>query len=118
VHSDVGGGYADDPTTGTALSDITLSWIAGKAADLGLEFHPDFSAMYPSPSDKKNSLDSKHESWNPLWLFPKSRTIARDATLANSVTIRCENDATYRPTNLTLVGGGPGPGYAAETVVA
>jgi uncharacterized protein (DUF2235 family) len=31
VHSDVGGGYGADPTTQTALSDITLSWMMSKA---------------------------------------------------------------------------------------
>jgi uncharacterized protein (DUF2235 family) len=108
VHGDVGGGYADDPTTQTALSDITLSWIMSKAQTLGLAIDP----SYPFPLDQKYALDTKHEDWNPLWLFPKSRTIAPKATLANSVTVRLNQDPTYRPPNLA------GSSYATEIVVA
>jgi uncharacterized protein (DUF2235 family) len=118
VHCDVGGGYADDAGSGTALSDITLSWMMAKALALGLVLDATVLAMYPSPIDKKDSLDTKHESWNPLWLFPKPRTIAPAATLANSVTVRCQNDSTYRPGNLSLPGGVPAAGYGVEIVVA
>ncbi len=118
VHCDVGGGYADDAGSGTALSDITFSWMMGKAQALGLVFDPGVLAQYPSPIDKKDALDTKHESWNPLWLFPKLRAIAQDAKLGNSITVRCQNDSTYRPGNLTLVNGAPGPAYANEIVVA
>jgi uncharacterized protein (DUF2235 family) len=118
VHCDVGGGYADDAGTGTALSDITFSWMMANAAKLGLVFDATVAAKYPSPIDKKYSLDTKHESWNVLWLFPKSRTIAPTATLANSVVIRCQNDATYRPGNLTMPNCVPAAGYGSEIVVA
>jgi uncharacterized protein (DUF2235 family) len=118
VHCDVGGGYADDAGTGTALSDITLSWMMANAQALGLEFDPAVLAKYPSPIDKKDALDTKHESWTPLWLFPKPRNIAQNATLANSVAVRCEIDGSYRPGNLALVNGAPGPAYGAEVVVA
>ncbi len=118
VHCDVGGGYADDASDGTALSDITLSWMISKAMPLGLVFDPDALAKYTSPIDKKNALDTKHESWNLLWAFPKPRVIAPVATLANSVGVRCQNDSTYRPGNLSLVNGLPGATYGAENVVA
>jgi uncharacterized protein (DUF2235 family) len=118
VHCDVGGGYADDPTTGTALSDITLSWMISKAAGLGLVFDAGVLAKYPSPIDKKYALDTRHESWNPLWAFPKPRDIAPTATLANSVGVRCANDNSYRPGNLTLVNGLPDATYGREIVVA
>lgn len=118
VHSDVGGGYGDDPSTGTALSDITLAWIMGKAQALGLTMDPAVLAEYPNPMDAKYALDSKHESWNVLWLFPKSRDIDASATLANSVEVRCQNDNAYRPRNLKLVNDAPAPGYGSEKVVA
>jgi uncharacterized protein (DUF2235 family) len=118
VHCDVGGGYADDPGTGTTLSDITLSWMMDRARALGLAFDPAVAAAYASPIDKKFSLDAKHESWSPLWLFPKSRNIAPNATLANSVLVRCQIDASYRPGNLSLVNGVPAPAYGSQTVVA
>ncbi len=118
VHCDVGGGYADDAGTGTALSDITLSWMMGNAQALGLVFDPGVLASYPSPIDKKDALDTKHESWNPLWMFPKPRDIAHNAMVANSVDVRCEADSTYRPGNVVLVNGVPGPAYATAVVVA
>lgn len=117
VHCDVGGGYADDPTTGTALSDITLSWIIARAETLGLVFDPGVLAKYPSPIDKRDALDTRHESWTPLWLFPRPRDIAQNATLANSVLVRWENDASYRPGNLAQVNGLPDPTYGTEIVV-
>lgn len=118
VHSDIGGGYADDPTTGTALSDITLSWMIGKARALGLVIDPAAIAKYEFPSESKNSLDAKHESWNPLWLFPKPRKIDAKATLANSVLLRCQHDNQYRPNNLSLQASGlPVVGYGSEVVV-
>jgi uncharacterized protein (DUF2235 family) len=119
VHCDVGGGYADDAGSGTALSDITFSWMMKKAAQLGLVFDAGVLADYPSPIDQKDALDTKHESWSPLWLFPKSRTIAQNATLANSVEVRCQNDGSYRPGNLAFtVNGGPAATYGTEVVVA
>jgi uncharacterized protein (DUF2235 family) len=118
VHCDVGGGYPDDAGSGTALSDITFSWMMAKAQALGLVFDPGVLSNHPSPIDKKDALDTKHESWSPIWLFPKPRDIAQDATLANSLQVRCQMDSTYRPGNLSLVNGAPGPTYATEVVVA
>lgn len=119
VHSDVGGGYADDPDTGSALSEITLGWMMCKAAALGLTIDPAMIVKYPCPAPAKNALDTKHESWTPIWLFPKPRKIDANATLANSVTIRCQHDSGYRPCNLTLQNSGlPDAGYASEVVVA
>jgi len=119
VHCDVGGGFADDAGTETALSDITFSWMMAKAQALGLVFNPGVLSSYPSPIDKKAALDTKHESWSPLWLFPKPRDIAQNATLANSVEVRCQIDSTYRPGNLALLPSGlPGPSYNTEVVVA
>jgi hypothetical protein len=118
VHCDVGGGYADDASSGTTLSDITLSSMMGEARALGLVFDRAVAAQFPSPFDEKYSLDAKHESWSPLWLFPRSRAVAENATLANSVNVRCQTDSSYRPGNLSLAGGVPGPAYAIETVVA
>jgi uncharacterized protein (DUF2235 family) len=117
VHSDVGGGYADDPSTKTALSDITLAWIMSKAWALGLETDPAFQTQY-SILSAANALDTKHESWNVLWGFPKSRSIAADASLANSVVIRYENDSSYRPGNVSFPNGAPAPGYTIIPVVA
>jgi hypothetical protein len=52
-----------------------------------------------------------------LWGFPKSRSIASDASLSNSVVIRYQNDTSYRPGNLKFSGNAPAPGYTVVPVV-
>jgi uncharacterized protein (DUF2235 family) len=119
VHSDVGGGYPDEQNAANSLSDITLSWMMNKAQALGLVMDPAAIAKYGFPSASKNALATKHESWNPLWLFPKRREISPKAILANSVLIRCEHDDSYRPGNLSLQANGvPVVGYGGNAVVA
>jgi hypothetical protein len=95
VHCDVGGG-----TPETGLSDITLTWMMGKAINLGLQIDPKISGQYAS-LDAANALDQIHDSWNLGWGLPKPRTVASNSTLNNSVAIRCDYDRTYEPENLT-----------------
>jgi uncharacterized protein (DUF2235 family) len=111
VHGDVGGGYPE-----TGLSDITLGWMMGKAKALGLEFADAAWARYGG-IDPKHALDTIHESWTVFWAFPKHRTIDSAASIANSVTIRCAHDKTYRPANLSLTRG-LAVGYPSVPVVA
>jgi uncharacterized protein (DUF2235 family) len=94
VHCDVGGGYPE-----TSLSDITLSWMLGKAVALGLQLDAGFVSEYGSP-DGLDALDTIHESWSLLWLAPRTRTLPNDAALGNSVGIRCQYDTTYQPVNV------------------
>jgi len=117
VHSDVGGGYSDDPMTGTALSDITLSWILAKACALGLTISGPAQIQYAAPLDPKYALDELHDSWTPLWGFPRARDIAKTASLSNSVVVRCVHAASYRPSNLDLVNGAPADTYRIVPVV-
>ena len=112
VHCDVGGGYPE-----TGLSDITFSWMLGKAINLGLQADPNVSAQYAS-LDAKYALAQIHESWSVLWLFPKPRTIADNSTLSNSVTIRCKYDGSYQPGNLALSAGALAGSYQLVQVVA
>jgi uncharacterized protein (DUF2235 family) len=116
VHCDVGGSYPDDPN-GTALSDLTLGWMIGKAAALGLQFVGEVQARFALPMDPRYALDQKHESWNPVWAFPKRRPVADASSLSDSVYIRCETDASYRPENLKFTDGQLAPGYAKALVV-
>jgi uncharacterized protein (DUF2235 family) len=114
VHCDVGGGYPE-----TGLSDITFSWMIGKAQGLGLRIDPAAWAQYRLlPAE--NALGLLHESWDLLWLFPKSRTIADNSTLSNSVAIRCEFECHYVPGNLNLPAPDqiPADSYPVEQVVA
>jgi uncharacterized protein (DUF2235 family) len=117
VHCDVGGSYPDDPD-GTALSDLTLGWMVSKAAALGVDFDSTVAAKYAVAMDPKYALDTKHESWNLLWAFPKRRAIDAESTIANSVFVRSEHDSSYRPGNLTFEGAGPAPGYQQALVVS
>lgn len=116
VHCDVGGSYPGDPN-GTALSDITLAWMMSKAAALGVAFDAGVQAQYALPVNPLWALDTKHESWNPLWTIPKSRPIAGDATLADSVRIRISNEGSYRPENLRIQNHELDPGYTVIDVV-
>lgn len=116
VHCDVGGSYPDDPD-GTALSDITLAWMMSKAAKLGLQFVPSVLAKYSVPCDPKCALDTKHESWNIGWTFPKRRNIAANSSIADSVYVRCQHDNSYRPENLKITDNNPDPEYQKVSVV-
>jgi uncharacterized protein (DUF2235 family) len=111
VHCDVGGGYPE-----TGLSDITFSWMTGKATNLGLQIDPNVSAQYASLG-AENALGDLHNSWSVLWLFPKSRTIASNSWLSNSVAIRCQYDDSYSPANLTLNNGVPAVSYQTVQVL-
>lgn len=112
VHCDVGGGYAE-----TGLSDITLSWMMGKAKALGVDFDPAVYQQYAS-IDPKHALDQKHESWTAFWGFPLSRTIADNISMSNSVQIRLQHDASYKPVNVKQSGGVLASEYGVVGVVA
>ncbi|HWE53346.1 MAG TPA: DUF2235 domain-containing protein [Bryobacteraceae bacterium] len=116
VHCDVGGSYPEDPD-GSALADLTLAWMLGKATALGLQFDPAVAAKYSLPMDPKFALDTKHESWNVLWTFPKHRTIAANSSIADSVSARVEHDSSYRPANLTFTTGTLASGYQKVAII-
>lgn len=101
VHCDIGGGYSDDDS----LSDITFGWMLSKAVALGLQADPTILSQNPCPINPTNALGTLHESWSPKWLFPKSRTVAPNSTLGNSVAIRCQYDDDYAPKNLSVSNG-------------
>jgi uncharacterized protein (DUF2235 family) len=111
VHCDVGGGYPE-----TGLSDITLSWMMGKAKKLGLQFTDREWAQYAS-LDAKYALDQLHDSWSLLWGFPNTRTVANNSILSNSVAIRCEYENSYHPENLTLNNGAQVAAFQTVQVV-
>jgi hypothetical protein len=117
VHSDVGGGEPPDQPDGSALSDITLSWIINNACALGLEIDSVVKELYSLPLDPKYSLDTLHSSWKPLWGFPRARSIDDHASIADSVVVRCEHHDGYQPRNLKLVGGVPAASYGVVRVV-
>jgi hypothetical protein len=89
-----------------------------KASDLGLVIDPGVESKYSIPLDPEDALDQLHESWNPLWGFPRRRTITGSATLSNSVLVRCETDASYRPQNLQFSNGTLAGQYAMAPVVS
>jgi uncharacterized protein (DUF2235 family) len=111
VHCDVGGGYPE-----TGLSDITLGWMMRKAQALEVDFDAAVYQQYSSV-DAKHSLDQKHESWSVLWAFPKPRVIDPKASIGNSVQIRLQHDASYKPVNLKQNNGVLDAGYTIVPVV-
>jgi hypothetical protein len=65
----------------------------------------------------KYALDQIHDSWSLLWGFPKSRTVANNSLVSNSVAIRGEYENSYQPENLTLNGGAQVATYQTVQVV-
>ena len=117
AHSDVGGGEPDDLPGTTALSDITLGWMMSKANALGLQFDPTVFAQYTMPFLPELALDKFHESWKIFCGFPKRRSIDANASIANSVVIRCAEDSSWRPQNLTFQNGALASSYQIVNVV-
>jgi uncharacterized protein (DUF2235 family) len=117
AHSDVGGGEPDDLPGTTALSDISLGWMMSKANAQGLQFDPAVYAQYTMPLLPELALDKFHQSWNILCGFPKKRSIDPNSSIANSVLIRCTEDSSWRPQNLTFAGGSLAPTYQIVSVV-
>jgi uncharacterized protein (DUF2235 family) len=103
VHCDVGGSYPEH-----GLADITLSWMMNKACAIampdqkpGLLLDPGVWAKFQCVNPE-HALDQKHESWSPLWGFPRERSIDIKACLSDSVQLRCQHDGTYRPKSLSF----------------
>jgi uncharacterized protein (DUF2235 family) len=81
VHSDIGGGYADD----AGVADISLLWIIEKATALGLEFDTGDPTWHASI--KPNALAPLHDSYSlPYRLFGKlaGSPAPRRVTVQNS----------------------------------
>jgi hypothetical protein len=111
VHSDVGGGEPGNGEGSTALSDITLSWMIDKASALGLQFDATVKTQYPSPLDSKYAMSKLHTSWSPACGIPIPRSIPNNASIANSVSIRIQSDASWHPENLSISNGILAAGY-------
>jgi len=117
AHSDVGGGEPDDVDGAKELSDIPLSWMFDRARALGLQFDEAVAQQYAHPLDAGYALNKFHESWTPLWGIPFRRHVAKDAVIANSVLVRCQHDAEWRPGNLSFVNGVVAETYQIVPVV-
>ncbi|MGC2661866.1 MAG: DUF2235 domain-containing protein [Bryobacteraceae bacterium] len=117
AHSDIGGGEPDDLPGTTALSDITLGWMMSKAIEFGLEFDGTVLEQYTMPLDPEFALDKFHESWKVFCGFPIRRHVDKNAYIANSVLIRCQDDNSWRPQNLSFVNDSLAPGYQIVGVV-
>jgi uncharacterized protein (DUF2235 family) len=113
VHCDIGGGYPEH-----GLSDTTLAWMLSKAIPLGLQIDPTIQAQYQILFDAKHALDQIHESWSPVWGFPKRRDIDAGSSISNSVQVRCTHGAPYHPMNLVYSGSQLANSYAGVDVVA
>ena len=116
AHCDVGGGEPSDGAETTALSDITLAWMMGKAAALGLTFDAAVQQQYACPLSPEFALDVFHESWKFFCGFPTRRIIGERASIANSVAIRCEAESAWRPQNLSFENGALASTYQIVSV--
>jgi uncharacterized protein (DUF2235 family) len=117
VHGDVGGGY-----TQTGLSDVTLSWMLNRAlaCDAANSLELAYPATSPCPYlivEPKQALDTIHESWSPVWGFPKRRDVAPTDAIANSVVTRIQHYGDYHPPNLQMIGTSLAQSYSNVKVV-
>ena len=99
AHSDVGGGYQQ-----CELAEIALSWMMHKASENGLLFSAEAQAQYLSlPS--QNALGEEHDEWKIIpWGIPEHRQVPPGAAKSNSVHMRLNRMADYRPENVSLNG--------------
>lgn len=118
VHGDVGGGEPMDATQSEGLPDITLAWMMSRASDCGLIVNPDRQKQYSVPFDAKYALSPMHETWSPLWGFPKRREIPPNSCLADSVVVRCQHHDSWTPKNVELQNGLPASHYSITPVVS
>jgi uncharacterized protein (DUF2235 family) len=109
VHCDVGGGYLDP-----RLADITLLWMADRAAAHGLAFKSEWFHRTAAPvKDRRetgedvepDALGEAHDSMNPFYrlLKPLDRRLeaAPDSRVASSARLRLETaSAEYHPKTL------------------
>lgn len=111
VHCDVGGSYQD-----CRLSDITLSWMMHKAKENGLFFCAADEEHYLTiPSE--NAYGDAHDEWKIVpWGIPEHRQVPAIAAMSNTVQMRLDKDAEYRPENLDLQDGKLA-GYPIEDVL-
>ena len=115
---DVGGGEPDDIAGAQELSDIPLSWLIDKGRSLGLQVDEVVAEQYKHPLDFKYALNKFHESWNVGWGIPVRRQIPANATIANSVAVRCQMDPEWRPGNLKFENGALAKAYNVVQVVS
>lgn len=117
VHSDVGGGYPPENGSSEGLADVTLAWMMNKASALGLNIKQEVCRQYALPLDPAYALDKLHESWTPLWGFPKRRSVPGNAVISDSVVVRCQHHDGWQPKNLDLQNCIPASHYSIEHVV-
>jgi uncharacterized protein (DUF2235 family) len=112
VHCDVGGSY-----TPSDLSDIPLAWMMRKAMQCGLTFTQKAIGQY-LPVDARKLTAEGHDEWKLIpWGIAKHRTVPPRSFMANSVQVRLDHSAAYRPPNLNL-SNGQLQGYGSTDVLS
>ena len=101
THSDVGGSYPPDKTTGTVASDTPLAWMLAEARKAGLKLEPHISQRLTD-----GSAAPLHESRRHVFRLRKSlhRPLVDNrfpTAIHNSVKIRYQQNPDYRPPQLT-----------------
>ena len=100
VHSDIGGSYPPDRTTGIRSSDVTLEWMLGEAESEGLVLEP-----HIANSITDGVGGTIHKSRNHVYRFkkPLHRSLIIDGKptrIHPSVKTRYLTDNKYRPPQL------------------
>ena len=97
VHSDIGGGYPE-----TALSDLTLEWMIGKARDAGLAFDAEVMAAHPlAPNATGKIHDSRTGVYKLMHGIDRPIDTNGNQYVHESAIARWDADASYCPRNLS-----------------
>lgn len=96
VHSDIGGGLAEDD--GPALADLSLAWITREAREVGLLVRPKrYDKVQQVPAEAATATLHRMGRWWSV-LGPGRREVPAGALVHASVLARMEADPGYRPT--------------------
>ena len=100
VHSDIGGSYGPDKSTGAEVSDTALAWMLDEAVSAGLKIEPHLrerltdGVLAPVHRSRRHVYRLKKPLHRPL-LVP-----GRPTLIHPSVQRRWESDSGYRPRRL------------------
>src|SRR5262245_41735561 len=122
VHADVGGS-ATELGTGvhgveakpSPLADITLAWMLGHARQCGVQLTTTGEECLRV--DPMSAVSPSRDPFLAPWCIGRHRNIPVDALIADSVVMRLQWDATYRPENLALTSAGTLACYRVQPVL-
>ncbi|WP_395308321.1 DUF2235 domain-containing protein [Mycobacterium sp. AMU20-3851] len=121
IHSDIGGGFPDNPE----LGDISMRWVLDGAVDAGLHIRDDEYARRYTLVESDARVPISRMSWGGRLAgaapIGSRRAVPADAVMHGSVGIRCDADDAYRrclPESVTFLDRGAWTGVPGDRPAA